>query len=60
LKDSLLQRRDQYIARRINETLRGGETGLLFLGLLHSIRPWLDEDVQVIYPLWPALNHGEE
>jgi hypothetical protein len=60
LRDSLLQRRDQYIARRINETLRAGETGLLFLGMLHSIRPWLDKDVRVIYPLWPAVNHGEE
>jgi hypothetical protein len=60
LRDSLLQRRDHYIARRINETLHAGETGLLFLGMLHSIRSWLDKDVRVIYPLWPAANHGEE
>jgi len=59
LKDSLLKRRDQYIARRISDTLRVGETGLLFLGMLHSIRPWLDRDVRLIYPLQPALNRGE-
>jgi len=60
LKDSLLKRRDQYIALRISDTLRLGETGLLFLGMLHSIRPWLDKDVRVIYPLQAAVNHGEE
>jgi len=60
LKDSLLKRRDQYIARRISDTLCVGETGLLFLGMLHSIRPWLDKDVRVIYPLQPALNRGEK
>lgn len=60
LKDSLLKRRDQYIARRISDTLRVGETGLLFLGMLHSIRPWLDKDVRVMFPLQPALKRGEE
>jgi hypothetical protein len=60
LKDSLLRRRDQYIARRISDTLRVEETGLLFLGMLHSIRPWLDKDVRLIYPLQPAFNRGEE
>lgn len=60
LRDSLLKRRDEYIARRISDTLRAGETGLLFLGMLHSIRPWLDKDVQVFYPLQPAVNHGEK
>jgi hypothetical protein len=56
LRDSLLKRRDQYIARRINETLRPGETGLLFLGMLHFIRPWLDKDMRVIYPVGPAAR----
>jgi len=59
LKDSLLKRRDQYIARRINETLCAGETGLLFLGMLHSVRRWLDKDLRVVYPIVQALNHGE-
>jgi len=40
LQHSLLQRRDQFIARRISQTLLGGETGLLFVGMLHSVEPW--------------------
>ena len=32
--DALLQRRDQFIAQRINDTLKPGETGILFLGIL--------------------------
>jgi hypothetical protein len=54
LRDSLLMCRDQYIARRINETLLGGETGLLFLGMLHSVEPWLDKDIRVVQPALPA------
>ena len=42
LQHSLLQRRDQFIASRISQTLLGGETGLLFVGMLHSVEPWLD------------------
>jgi len=60
LRDSLLKRRDQCIASRINDTLCAGETGLLFLGMLHSIRPWLDKDLRVIHPVDPALNQGEK
>jgi len=60
LRDLLLKRRDEYIARRISDTLRAGETGLLFLGMLHSIRPWLDKDVRVFCPFQPAVNHGEK
>jgi hypothetical protein len=48
---ALLQRRDQFIARRINETLQSDETGILFLGMLHSLEGYLHPDVQVIYPL---------
>jgi len=47
----LLQRRDQFIARRIHETLQSGETGILFLGMLHSLEGYLHPDVKVIYPL---------
>jgi hypothetical protein len=59
LKDSLLKRRDQFIARRINDTLLAGETGLIFLGMLHSLGPWLDKDIRVVYPLQSSLSHGE-
>ena len=48
---SLLVRRDQYIAKRINESLRAGETGLLFLGMLHSVEHRLAEDILVTYPM---------
>lgn len=51
LSQALLQRRDQFIARRINETLKNGETGILFLGMLHSLERHLHPDVTVICPL---------
>ena len=43
----LLEKRDRYIAQRINETLRIGETGLVFLGLLHSLLGLLPPDIKV-------------
>lgn len=43
----LLEQRDAWIAARIAETLSPGETGLLFLGLLHSLAGRLPGDVQV-------------
>ena len=58
LRDSLLIRRDQYIARRINDTLRMGETGLIFLGMLHSLGPWLDKDIRVVYPIHIPPTRG--
>lgn len=51
LGQALLQRRDQFIARRLNDTLQPGETGILFLGMLHAVEQYLDKDVKVIYPL---------
>jgi len=51
LSDSLLKRRDQFIADRINTTLGEGETGILFLGMLHSLDNLLSEDIRVVYPL---------
>jgi len=47
----LLKARDRFIAERINATLAPGELGILFLGMLHDITPWLDQDIQVAYPL---------
>lgn len=47
LSKRLLQRRDRQIADRIRETLLAGETGLLFLGLLHSIDRRLPPDIHV-------------
>ena len=51
LGEALLQRRDQFMAQRINETLKNGETGILFLGMLHSLERYLHSDVKVVYPL---------
>ncbi|MEW6731750.1 MAG: hypothetical protein AB1489_10515 [Acidobacteriota bacterium] len=51
LRHSLLKKRDQFIANRINTTLSNGETAILFLGLLHSLVDKLDKDIQIIYPI---------
>jgi len=40
--EELLRRRDTFIANRIETTLEEGETGLLFLGLLHRVDELLD------------------
>lgn len=58
LSDSLLKGRDQHIADRINKTLRSGETGILFLGMLHSVENKLDNDIRVVYPINPPIEHG--
>jgi hypothetical protein len=60
LRDSLLKRRDQYIAGRVNGTLLLGETGLIFLGMLHALGPWLGKDIRVVYPIHRPLNCGEK
>ena len=43
----ILRQRDQYIARRIDETLIAVETGLIFLGMLHSLDDFLPRDIEV-------------
>jgi hypothetical protein len=58
LSDSLLKRRDEYIADRINGTLQTGETGILFLGMLHSVEHKLDSNIRVIYPMNKPLGRG--
>ena len=49
--DLLLKKRDEFIAARIDQTLQAGETGVLFLGLLHNPAVFLPEDIRVHYPL---------
>jgi len=39
--------RDAFIARRIDETLKEGETGILFLGMLHKVTEILPSDITV-------------
>lgn len=48
----LLARRDRHIVGRINQSLRAGETGILFLGMLHSVAPRLAKDIRVSYPIF--------
>jgi hypothetical protein len=43
----LLDERDTYIARRIDQTLMDGETGLIFLGMLHSLDNHLPPDIRL-------------
>jgi len=50
----LLKKRNQFIADRINSTLRPDETGILFLGMLHSLQGLLDEDIRVL-PFQPTI-----
>ena len=50
---ALLIQRDQAIAERISSTLGLEETGLLFLGMLHSLENWLAKDIRVTHPLFP-------
>ncbi len=45
LSRELLDRRDAFIARRIDETLGAGQIGCLFLGLMHPIRERLPPDI---------------
>ena len=58
--DSLLKRRDRFISDRINSTLCAGKTGILFIGMLHSLRNTLDNDVYVIYPLNPPFTRRDK
>ncbi len=57
---SLIERRDRFIAARINGTLRRGETGVLFLGMLHSLDNLLAGDIRVAYVPWrPSYGEGD-
>jgi hypothetical protein len=42
-----LANRDAYIGRRIDETLRPGRTGILFLGMTHNVESYLPADIVV-------------
>jgi hypothetical protein len=42
-----LKKRDTFIAQRIHHSLKEGEIGILFLGLLHRVDKELPSDIQV-------------
>lgn len=46
----ILEERDDYIARRIKNTLHNGETGILFIGVAHNVGQLLPEDMQISEP----------
>ena len=43
----LLLKRDQFIAQRIDQTLRQGEAGVLFLGAMHRIDRFIPKDIEI-------------
>ena len=47
VKDRLLEKRDKYIAKRIDETLHHGGKGALFIGAYHNIKTKLSGDIQI-------------
>jgi hypothetical protein len=47
LARALLERRNRYIGSRINSTLKTRETGIIFLGILHSLNGKLAADIEV-------------
>ena len=51
VRDAVLARRDRHIAGVIASTLQPGETGILFLGMLHNVAPHLPPDIEIVFPL---------
>jgi len=51
-KKELLAGRDRFIAERINQTLKEGEIGILFIGLLHKIDKYLAKDIKIEYLIY--------
>jgi len=56
--DDLMERRDSYIAQRINTSLNDGELGILFIGALHRVAEKLPNDIQVI--IFPEQINSQE
>ena len=48
--EQILEQRDRYIAKRIDETLAEGQTGVLFIGLLHRVEEYLPSELAIEYP----------
>jgi len=47
-KNRILVERDSYITGRVEETLKDGETGILFIGAQHDIQNGLPSDIDVV------------
>ncbi len=48
IKNILLNQRDKFIAKRIDDTLEKDEVGIIFIGAFHRIKKKLPKDIQVI------------
>ncbi|MEO0512548.1 MAG: hypothetical protein AAF108_06580 [Planctomycetota bacterium] len=48
---TILERRDSFIAARIDQTLPQNRRGMLFIGMLHDVESKLPGDIEPIYPL---------
>jgi hypothetical protein len=46
-KKTLLRQRDEYIAQRIDQSLDESETGILFIGAYHHVKPRLPRDIYI-------------
>jgi len=49
VSSELLFKRNHFIADRIDNTLKKGETGILFLGLMHQANKLIEENINVEY-----------
>lgn len=47
VKSSLLNKRDAFIAKRIDETLNPGEKGIIFVGASHKVKERLPESIKI-------------
>lgn len=65
--EMILRQRDAFVASRIDTTLKDGETGILFLGLLHRVDELLEGEFEVQHlihslpfgaDVWRALKGG--
>jgi hypothetical protein len=52
LAQNILEKRDSYIAERIDGTLKEGETGLLFIGITHRVNEKLPKDIGIEYVIY--------
>lgn len=48
IRDELTEKRDEFIAKKIDATLKEGETGILFIGAAHNVLPKLPADIRVV------------
>jgi len=48
VKNRLLNKRDKFIAGRVDETINQDETGIIFIGAYHNIKDRLPKDVRIM------------